>query len=40
MTSATFQPPERFQIEPEERALTGIFGNNFKTYCSQVRRWI
>jgi protein-S-isoprenylcysteine O-methyltransferase Ste14 len=30
----------QFQIKPEESALTGIFGEEFKTYCSQVRRWI
>ena len=29
-----------FQIKPEERALASIFGDNFKKYCSQVRRWI
>jgi protein-S-isoprenylcysteine O-methyltransferase Ste14 len=30
----------RFQIEPEERALESIFGAPFKTYCSKIRRWI
>lgn len=30
----------RFQIQPEERALHSIFGQRFKTYCSQTRRWI
>ena len=25
----------RFQITPEERALTTIFGEDFKTYCAQ-----
>ena len=29
-----------FQITPEERALLGIFGDQFKRYCSHVRRWI
>jgi protein-S-isoprenylcysteine O-methyltransferase Ste14 len=29
-----------FQIRPEERTLGSIFGDDFKTYCSQVRRWI
>jgi protein-S-isoprenylcysteine O-methyltransferase Ste14 len=29
-----------FQITPEERALVGIFGDEFKRYCSHVRRWI
>jgi protein-S-isoprenylcysteine O-methyltransferase Ste14 len=30
----------RFQIKPEERALTSIFGEEFKAYCATVRRWI
>lgn len=30
----------RFQIEPEERALTALFGQEFLEYSSQVRRWI
>jgi protein-S-isoprenylcysteine O-methyltransferase Ste14 len=30
----------RFQIKPEERALTAIFGDDFKAFCSSVRRWI
>ena len=30
----------RFQIEPEERALTRIFGPAFLEYRTQVRRWI
>ncbi len=30
----------RFQIEPEERALTRLFGGHFTQYCSQVRRWL
>jgi protein-S-isoprenylcysteine O-methyltransferase Ste14 len=30
----------RFQIEPEERALMAIFGNEFKDYCRAVRRWV
>jgi protein-S-isoprenylcysteine O-methyltransferase Ste14 len=30
----------RFQIKPEERALTLIFGEDFKTYCEEARRWI
>jgi protein-S-isoprenylcysteine O-methyltransferase Ste14 len=29
-----------FQIEPEERALTSLFGQEFITYKSQVRRWL
>ena len=30
----------RFQIKPEERALASIFGDDFKVYCSEARRWI
>ena len=30
----------RFQIQPEERALASIFGSEFTTYTSRVRRWI
>ncbi len=30
----------RFQIKPEERALTSLFGQEFLEYASQVRRWI
>lgn len=30
----------RFQIEPEERALTNLFGRAFVTYRDRVRRWI
>lgn len=30
----------RFQIQPEERALTGIFGAKFTGYSARVRRWI
>jgi protein-S-isoprenylcysteine O-methyltransferase Ste14 len=29
-----------FQIKPEERALASIFGDEFKAYCSEARRWI
>jgi protein-S-isoprenylcysteine O-methyltransferase Ste14 len=29
----------RFQIVPEERALTRVFGREYQLYCSQVRRW-
>jgi len=29
-----------FQIGPEERALASLFGEDFKAYCGQVRRWI
>lgn len=30
----------RFQIAPEERALTGIFGAAYSDYRSKVRRWL
>jgi protein-S-isoprenylcysteine O-methyltransferase Ste14 len=30
----------RFQIKPEERALKSIFGDDFKAYCVEARRWI
>jgi len=30
----------KFQIKPEERALSSIFGDDFKAYCSEARRWI
>ena len=30
----------RFQIEPEERALASLFGDAFESYRSRVRRWI
>ncbi|MBI2398808.1 MAG: isoprenylcysteine carboxylmethyltransferase family protein [Xanthomonadales bacterium] len=30
----------RFQIAPEEAALTRLFGELFIAYCSRVRRWI
>ena len=30
----------RFQIEPEERALRARFGEEFEAYCRRVRRWI
>jgi protein-S-isoprenylcysteine O-methyltransferase Ste14 len=29
----------RFQIRPEERALTALFGDAFRDYCRDVRRW-
>jgi protein-S-isoprenylcysteine O-methyltransferase Ste14 len=31
---------QRFQIMPEERALTKLFGQNYTAYCSRVRRWL
>ncbi len=30
----------QFQIKPEERALTEIFGQSYTDYCNQVRRWL
>ena len=30
----------RFQIEPEERALAALFGATFTTYTKNVRRWL
>ena len=30
----------RFQIEPEERALVTLFGEEFVSYMSRVRRWL
>ncbi|MDB5862612.1 MAG: protein-S-isoprenylcysteine methyltransferase [Betaproteobacteria bacterium] len=30
----------RFQIGPEERALSGIFGEQFTSYTHRVRRWV
>jgi len=30
----------RFQIMPEERALAALFGDSYRHYQSEVRRWI
>jgi len=30
----------RFQIVPEERVLSGLFGESFAAYTRQVRRWL
>ena len=30
----------RFQIRPEERALTARFGASYLDYCARVRRWL
>lgn len=31
---------QRFQILPEERALLSLFGQEFKDYMQNVRRWL
>lgn len=31
---------DRFQIAPEERALTKLFGNEYTSYQARVRRWL
>ena len=30
----------RFQIVPEERVLTRLFGADYVAYCAKVRRWL
>jgi protein-S-isoprenylcysteine O-methyltransferase Ste14 len=30
----------RFQIRPEERALSVLFGTEYEDYRSRVRRWL
>lgn len=30
----------RWQIMPEERALTERFGEDYRSYCARVRRWL
>lgn len=30
----------RFQIAPEERALSRLFGSEYASYCAGVRRWL
>jgi protein-S-isoprenylcysteine O-methyltransferase Ste14 len=30
----------RYQIEPEEQALTSLFGQKYIAYAARVRRWI
>jgi protein-S-isoprenylcysteine O-methyltransferase Ste14 len=30
----------RYQIEPEERILAGLFGGEFDAYRRSVRRWL
>ena len=31
---------DRFQIEPEERALAKLFANEYADYRAKVRRWL
>lgn len=31
---------DRFQIQPEERVLTGLFGVEYTKYTRRVRRWL
>ena len=31
---------QRFQIRPEERALTALFGSEYEAFCRSVRRWL
>lgn len=31
---------QRFQIEPEERALSTLFGRTYADYSARVRRWL
>ncbi|RZS46643.1 methyltransferase family protein [Sphaerotilus mobilis] len=30
----------RFQIQPEERILDGLFGDEYRAWCARVRRWL
>lgn len=30
----------QFQIKPEEKALLGLFGDQYAAFCADVRRWI
>lgn len=30
----------RLQIQPEERALEQLFGDDYRAYCRRVRRWL
>ena len=30
----------QFQIKPEERMLNQLFGETYREYCTQVRRWL
>jgi protein-S-isoprenylcysteine O-methyltransferase Ste14 len=30
----------RFQIQPEEKIMTYKFGNDYRAYLTQVRRWV
>lgn len=30
----------RFQIQPEERILAGLFGEDYRAWCARVHRWL
>lgn len=30
----------RFQIKPEEEILSGLFHDEYRSYCQRVRRWL
>ena len=41
VTALAFVPyMNRFQIEPEEEALTRLFGDEFERFRREVRRWL
>jgi protein-S-isoprenylcysteine O-methyltransferase Ste14 len=31
---------DRFQIRPEDRALTELFGDEYRQYTARTRRWL
>ena len=30
----------RFQVKPEEKAMSSIFGGKYEAYKTEVRRWL
>jgi protein-S-isoprenylcysteine O-methyltransferase Ste14 len=45
LTAPVFLPAfvlymNRYQIQPEERALASLFAGEFPKYCATVRRWV